>query len=148
MNLGQIAIVLLALILLSTVLLSIFNNMMTQTDFAARNIYLTQSLKIVDRVFQEYESMLLGKKIVFDDLTLPAEGRNFVINDVEGATYDVTVTSRNTDRRGVPSILPGPTDFKRLDIRIRVNTGHSEIFIGDDSSAFSKVFGRFYEDAP
>ena len=138
MNLGQMVLVLLSIVLFSTLLLGIYNSLMTQMDFAVRNIYQTQGLKISDAIFQRYESFLIGKRINFENLE--DEIRAFESFRFQGVDYSVNITSQVTNRDGVSAIPP--TNHLRIDTTTTADLGNRTIHAGN----FSKILSRVYDD--
>jgi hypothetical protein len=150
MNLGQMLLVLLAIVLFSTLILGIYNAMSNQVEMAARNVFYTQGLYYADLVFQRIESQLLHDQTDFDFDGLITNIQTYEIEDmvIGDARYGMTLTASYCTPFGV--IAAGPTDHIRVFARIHINYGAMDYFIGEDNPTnpfhddqFSKVFARF-----
>jgi hypothetical protein len=147
MNLGQMLIVILAVILFSTLIISIYNNLMTQIEMASHKVFYTQGIQVAYSIFQRLESEQIGELRTFTSLytefmnpvTLPPI-------DIGDATFTVTVRSEYSDMLGAGQ---GATvsDHIKVFCLIDINYGAPEnLFIGNDDDSFNKVFSRLFEE--
>ena len=141
MNLRQMMLVLLVAICFSTLMISYYSGMSLQAQQAEMNVYQSQGLKIVNHIFQTYETRLLAEDITFDELYAllgKPGGLDLPPHQIEGIAYYPNVSSRYTDVNG--NIVSGDSDYQRLDIVIRVDINTREFYVGSPDAPFSKVF--------
>ena len=147
MNLGQMMLIVLSLILVSTIVLTLHNNFQRQVEMATRNVYFTQGVKISDRIFQWYESQLISDKLGFDQMleNLQGTGITLTLETLFGVNYVASVSSSPSDLEGTfvphdPDISP---DHQRVTVAIvATTTGGGTFHIGTGEFPFSKVFSR------
>ena len=111
------------------------------------NVYHSQGLKIVNHIFQTYETKLLAEEITFDELydfLGQPNGQDLPPHHLEGISYYPNISSHYTDVDGNKLVLlPGESSpYQRLDIVLRVNTNTREFYVGSEKAPFSKVFSR------
>ena len=143
MNFGQMVLVILATILFSTFIVGVFNSMMNQMEHSTVHLYQTQGLKLADQVFQEYESMILGQNMSFDDVynTL-STGLTRAPFTQGGAEYNISIISRPSNSLG--SVMAGGlANHQRIDVWIMIVANGREYHVGSPSNPFSKVLSRF-----
>jgi len=145
MNLGQMLLVLLAIVLMTTIVLTLNNSFRNQVDMAVRNVYFTQGVKIADHVFQRYEAQLISDRLTFDNmrdqLSVPG-GFHFGTESISGAVYNINVLSVPSDLTGNPLPLGTLSDHQRVTVSIRAEIGDRIIEIGTGEFPFTKVFSR------
>jgi hypothetical protein len=151
MNLGQLLLVLLAVVLFSTIVITIWNNMMNQVDLADRSLYSTQAIKIADKLFQEYESKILGNLLAFHDmyaeldssLTLPVIG-------VGEANYTPTITSIYCDSLNNIILIPTvpPPNRQVVFVSVLIETAKRSYTVGeqDDLDFNDEHFLKIFTD--
>ena len=143
MTLGQMLLVLLAVVLFSTILVSFYFGMITQMEKAVSNIYFSQALKIAEKVFQEYEAKEIGQNMTFDEVFEAVNNAPMVTEEVRGIFYFVDTLSRQcTSSGGVTPPLPADFDHQRLEVRIRIETGSATYLAGTEDHPFTKVLSR------
>ena len=141
MNLRQMMLVLLAAICFSTLMISYYSGMSLQAQQAEMNVYHSQGLKIVNHIFQTYETKLLAEDITFDelyDLLGKPGGLDLPPHHIEGIAYYPTIRSHYSDVAG--NKVSDNSPYQRLDIIIRVDITTREFYIGSVDAPFSKVF--------
>jgi len=140
MGLGQMLIVLLAIILFSSVMITLNNNLQGQVTMAVRNIYYTQGIKIADYIFQEYESKLISLQRSFEDIFTELEpGIERASILVSNVTYDAHIRAVRSDILGNP-VSDDYSLFQRIYVRVIINDGVRTFTVGTDDFPFSKVF--------
>lgn len=129
--------VLLAAILFSTIILSINNNLLYQSEMISYQMIRLQALKISDFFFSRIEAETVGVLYPFDLLDDIYDGvdSTFVIN---GVSYDTRIRTNYCDVAG-DTLSPDST-YQRVDIRINVNYNNQTLQIGTPASPLSKVF--------
>jgi len=142
MNLGQMFLVMLALIMLSTFLLSLYTNLMGQMDISVRNLYFSQAVKIAENEFQKYEAWIIGQVLTFYQVydTLRS-GIDLEPVNIEGTAYHVNISSHLTNSIGINVFTP-TSDYQRIDVRVRIVSGNREFYVGENHSALSMVLSR------
>ena len=96
---GQMLQILLAIILFSTTLITIYNSLHDQAEFVYRGIYQSQGQKIVDKYLMKFESELLGE--VYDYLEIYADYHDTTTTmDVNNITYNIHITTVFCDSTG------------------------------------------------
>ncbi|MCL1827349.1 MAG: hypothetical protein FWG20_04835 [Candidatus Cloacimonetes bacterium] len=93
MNLGQMVMIILALILFATVILTLNKNIVTESEDFARTAYITQADYYVDYILQKYENdVLRGAKTikeVFLEHPMPTMGVYHHETEINGVKYSV-----------------------------------------------------------
>lgn len=149
MNMGQMLLVLLAVMLFSTILITTYSNLYTATDIVYKVMFQMQGLKIADKYIQKIDAELLGK--VYGDSTFvdiydsyhkdsPFNPGNpdttMTIND---ADYNVWLTSNYCNSSGDIS-YPDST-YQKIDIIIFCTPmGPDTLWIGTRDKPISKIF--------
>ena len=148
MNLGQMVIVILGVILFSTVVLGIYNNMMNQLEMTGDRRYYSQGMRIADYIFQGIEVQTLDSTInigtIFSQYQSPGAymyGGTSTIPalTVDGTRYNVNVIARYCDING--NFSPTATNFIKVFCNVEVDVnGRKPFFIGQGDEAFSQIF--------
>ena len=101
MNLGQMMLVLLAIVLVTSIVITLFNNFNGQVELATRNVYFTQGVKIADMEFQRLESLLISEELTFDSMySQLVEGSILRHVDLFGNTFEYRVFTLPSDVSG------------------------------------------------
>jgi len=152
MNLGQMLMIILAVVLFSTVIITIYNSISWSTELIENDIYLTQAIKIADYYFQDLETMTFTQTVNFDTLyahinagLLP--GSNLP-NPIPNFNFEVEFKSEYTDEKG-QVIFATPQDFQKVYVSITMHAPKGTyVFssIGDEDAekAFTKVITKNY----
>jgi hypothetical protein len=139
---------LLAVVLFSTIMITVYNNLSAQAILAQSNIYYSQGIHIADMIFQQIEVNLISLKIDFsqimeiaDDAIGPDGWREYGDINIFNTNYRIFIMPVFSDMYGNPSVTS--TDhirvFTRMDIRLNENLPPS-YQIGSDDFSYSKVF--------
>lgn len=139
MGTGQMLLVLLAMILFSTILLTMYNNIDTQARIIERTKTHLQGQKIADRYFQKIETELVGDVFTFSEINSAYNGFS-EDTTIGGITYHL-----NTERAsycGQTGNTPvATTDFQLIEFSIwTINAFQDSIVIGTPSNPLQKVF--------
>jgi len=139
MNTGQMLLVMLAILLFSTIIISTYNNLFTVLYMAYEAMYQMQAYKIVDKIFQEIDAMNISSlktleeiknEYIYDDSIMTINNVNYVIN-----------TSTNwCDQYG-----GAPTDtlqnYQRIDIIVYCKIGNDTLWTGTNTYPVRYIYG-------
>lgn len=148
MNLGQMILIMLAIILFSTIVLMVNNSLVTQIEMMSRTIYFTQGNYYADSILQQLESDILGHVITITELhdlyVSPLDFDNEIT--IGDATYSIRLRSRyyNNILGGV-SAGDAPTNAVLVTCVVRIVQGPNEWINGNldgnvSDSAYNKIF--------
>ena len=150
MNLGQMVIVILGVVLFSTIVLGIYNNMMNQLEITGDRKYYSQGIRIADYVFQSMEVQMLNKTMNISSIFLQYQQPGAYMYGgtgtappitVDGVPYHVNVLAQYCDVNGNSSggLI---TDWIRVFCMIEVDiNGRKPYFVGvDEDDAFVQIF--------
>lgn len=144
MNTGQMLIVLLATILFSTIVITLYNNMFSQVEMAERNVYFSQGIKIADFVFQRFETEMISKKKTFNQLYEEFKNSGIDLDSLSigSAVYKINVRSMYSTVDGVTdsAIVGASQSYQRLFVKVKISVGKRTYNVGTDDYPFSKVF--------
>jgi len=145
MNMGQMLLVLLAVMLFSTILITTYSNLYTATDIVYKVMYQMQGLKIADKYIQKIDAELFGNSTFveihdFYHKDSPFNPGNpdttMTIND---ADYNVWLTSNYCNSSG--DISEPDSTYQKIDIVIYCNPlGPDTLWIGKRDKPISKIF--------
>lgn len=139
MNMGQMLLVLLAVMLFSTILITTYSNLYTATDIVYKVMFQMQGLKIADKYLQKIDAELLGKVHTFSEIQNTYSDTTFNTDPINDVVYNVYLNSTQCDSVGNDD--PGNTDFQRIDIRIFCTPmGSDTLWIGTANKPIQKVF--------
>jgi len=174
MSLGQMLIVMLALVLFSTLILAIYTSMTNQMTMATQTSYQNQAVLIAKACFDKLESEYIiapnatrNFTHLYDDFPNeihpndPTNLADALIHLMPGgtgaisigdATYTPYVSTRywtNFTGGGGPSTLE--TDYMRLTCRVRISTTNDpteDYWAGDDSEDFNSIKTTTFTPGP
>ena len=153
MNLGQMLLVLLAVILFSAIVITMYNSMSIQIEMATNNIFYKQGVNIVTGKLHRYEAELLGGQLKIDQLfdlgtvapnpdltsliTTTSEPDTLNIGD---AQYIVRFTTEWYADLYTPLTTPPPSNYVMQRFYVTIHYGDaSPIHIGGSTEHFWKV---------
>ena len=145
MNLGQMLLVMLAVILFSSIVISLYNSMTVQVEMTSNGIFFKQGMFIIDGLIQKYEAQIMGKEITLQNLyDKGVVDTTFTVGEVN---YQVIFKTKWCHQDGDTVFVGAPPDFQylRQDFFMNIVYGESEnrLFIGDikdsDPERFTKV---------
>lgn len=125
----QMLLALLAIVLFSTILITMYTNLFDQAEIVYKGMYHLQGLKIADRYYQQISAEILGDYDKFDSLQV--DYSNFsAVDTINNIVYNINIQSSYCDSSGgAPS--PSDTLYQRLDIRIWCEpSGFDTLYIG------------------
>ena len=147
MNLGQMVIVVLGVVLFSTIVLGIYNNMMNQLEMTGDRRYYSQGMRVADYVFQSMEVKTLNSTMDINTIFTqyqngayyyggPGPNQPLIVDEVP---YNVNLEARYCDMNGNDS--PTATNWVKVYCRVEVNiNGRKPFFVGVDDQAFFQIF--------
>jgi len=148
MSTGQLLLVILAVALFSTLIVSAYNSMANQSDMAYRTTYQNQAIYVVDAVFQQIESEYLGKiRNNFDAIHNGIHNETFGPMFIQGVEYRPTIQPAewwSALQGGNP--IAGPANFIRLSFQVDViynNHPNDILHLGTTGEAFTKILARY-----
>ena len=113
MNTGQMLALIFAIILFSTIVMTVNNSMLSQSELVYRGMFIIQGQRIAEKYFDKMEAELFGNIVAFDDLEVSYPDTTV---SVESINYDLFISTQYTDSLGTD--FPGTTDFQRVDIKV------------------------------
>jgi len=145
MNLNQMLLVMLAAILFSSMIISLYSGMAIQSEMAEKNLYQSQGIKISSHIFQTFETQLIGGELSFEELYELLNQTGGLQMDpihIDGAKYFPHVKSQYSDISGTSIHLPPgeSSPYQRLDVVIKVEAMNREFYIGTENDPLQKVF--------
>ncbi len=148
MSMGQMLMVLLAVILFSTIIITIYNNMFFQLELAEDKLFYTQAIKISDFVFQQFEiEMVSGQKSfnkLYEDYKYKAKGQELVnaTNKLGlqhlGVDYKYTILSEYCDSSGNTAVV-ADSSHQKVTVTIGVEARGDSLFLGSYNKVFSDM---------
>jgi len=140
MGTGQMFLVLMAVVLFSTIILTTQNNLFTLAYSSYEAMIMMQGYKIADRFLQEIEAMNISGSKSIEDIHDQYSFADSMLR-INMIDYYVTSTTQWCDRSG-----GSPTDslhnYLRIDVRIDGILGNDTIFIGHDTNPISYIYGK------
>ncbi|MCK4955987.1 MAG: hypothetical protein KAS49_00015 [Candidatus Cloacimonetes bacterium] len=138
MGTGQMLLVLLAIILFSTILLTMYNNISVQTRIIDRTKTMLQGQKLASRYFQKMEAELLGNLTTFSDIISTYNGfsENTAVNEL---TYHLNC-ERVVYCDQVGNTPVATTDFLLLEFSMwTLNSYNDTIWVGTTANPIQKI---------
>ncbi len=136
---NQMILVILAIILFSTTILSTYNRLFSQVEIVYDGIYRLQGQKIADSLFQRVECEILtgtGFATVFNNLGSFSETKT-----LDNIPYSILVNNSQCDSLGNTS-NPN-SNYRKLNIRIMCFPNSNDTLrIGTATNPISKVFSQ------
>jgi len=146
MNLGQMLLVVLAVVLFSTIILSVYNNLVRQTEMVGEKIYYTQAIKIADLVFQQLEVDILSLKLSIDNLFSTYSTDVFIYGGpvlapltIQSVPYTVNIVAQYCNEAGVFSATATNQVKVFCRVVVELNNGN-QLVLGEGEDSFSKIF--------
>ncbi|MBN1326600.1 MAG: hypothetical protein JW996_01490 [Candidatus Cloacimonetes bacterium] len=140
MGYGQMLLVMLAVVLFSSIILTTQNNLFTLAQSAYRAMIAMQGYKIADRFLQEIEALNISGKMSFDNIynNFRFTDSLITINDIH---YFVTSTTNWCNQYG-----GSPTDtlrnYMRADIQVNGVMGTDTTRIGTPEAPITNIYGK------
>jgi len=121
--------VLFAVVLFSTILITSYSNLYDSFDIVYKGIYLLQGLKIADKYYQQISSEILGDYDRFDSLQVNYSNFNEV-DTINSVVYNINIQASYCDSAG--GTLSPDTLYQKIDIRIWFDNplGSDTLWIG------------------
>ena len=145
MNLGQMLLVMLAVVLFSSIVITMYNSITVQIEMATNNVLYTQGVFVADSILKRYEAELLSKMISFTAFEAMGNPTSFVVQppfEIGDAVYTVSFTTRWSGPNYEVLIVPDST-YVLQECSVTINYGDApplEIGIGD--AMFKKLHTR------
>ena len=143
MNMGQMMLVILAVVLFTTIIMGVHHNTQNQLRMAGDNIYNTQALKVADYIFQRFEVDLITDQTPFQTFfntwNAATGGGVYPPITVNNATFNATVEAIPINMAGAVIATPTP-DRLRVNIRVAVDINGRILNVGTAAAPFSKNF--------
>ncbi len=138
MNMGQMLLVLLAVMLFSTILITTYSNLYTATDIVYKVMFQMQGLKIADKYIQKIDAELLGKIYTFDEIQTNYSDSTFT-TPINNVVYNVNIQSNYCNSSG--DISEPDSTYQKIDIVIYCYPlGPDTLWIGTRDKPISKIF--------
>lgn len=140
MSMGQMLTVLLAVILFSTIVITMYNNMFSQIALAEDKIYYTQAIKVSDLVFQQFEIEMVSDRTSFEDLyekfKNPVKTDSLVFSNLD-VVFSYIVSSVYSDESG--NVKNEVSDHQKLTVDIEGIIRGEKKFLGSYDKVFSDM---------
>jgi len=153
MNLGQMLIVILSVVLFSTLIISVYNNMTNQMQMATNTTYLNQSVLVADAAFQKITAEYFAKMMTFTQIhstfvgnvgfTIPYQlinNQNAVV--VQGVSYTPHIRAVYWTQLQNGQATTNVSNCIRLSCRVLVRATADpaeDFWLGDDSDDFNHI---------
>ena len=145
MNLGQMLLVMLAVVLFASVVITMYNSMAIQIEMATNNIFYTQGILVADSVLKRFEAELLTEMLSFADFEAMGNPTPYVVQPpfvIGDASYIVQFTTRWCGPNGEVLISPD-SSFVLQRCYVTIMYGNATpLVIGDEDEAFRKIHAR------
>lgn len=139
MGTGQMLLVMLAVILFSTILLTMYTNLDAQNRVIERTKNMLQCQKIADNIFQRIDSQLIGELRNFSQIHSDYLNytRTMIVNQ---DTFHITcVRAAYCDQTGGTPVAT--TDYQLIELSMWTrNTFGDSVVVGTASNPLQKVF--------
>jgi len=146
MNLGQMLLVMLAVVLFSSVVITMYNSMTIQIEMATNNIFYSQGIFIADSILKRFEAELLTEMLDFVEFEAMGNPTPYVVQPpfvIGDAVYTVQFITRWSGPDGEVLITPDSSYvFQRCIVTIEYGDA-PPLVVGIDDDAFRKVHTRF-----
>ncbi len=138
---GQMLQILLALILFSTTLITIYNSLYDQAEFVYSGMYYIQGQKIVDKYLMKLESELIGDVSTYLDIYSDYHDSTTTMN-VNTVTYNIHITTVFCDSTGMIHYPYSPYEpYQKVNLSIWCKATITDtLYIGTDTNPISEVF--------
>lgn len=140
MNTGQMLLVMLAIVLFSSIVVSTQNNLFTLANIAYRTMFSMQGYKIADRFLQEIDAYHVSAGKTFAQIQNDYTFVDSIIR-VNAVDYHIDASTQWSDQYGGAAI-DALKKYQRIDIRIYYLLGVDTVRVGTDQSPISYIYGR------
>lgn len=130
--------VLLAVVLFSTIILSTQNNLYTLSQTAYHSMISMQGYKIADRFFQEIEILNISGNKTIEQIKSHYSFADSLLR-INQINYFVTSTTHWCDQYG-NSTADSLHKYLRVDIRINCILGNDTLYVGSPFAPVSNIF--------
>lgn len=137
--------VLLAVVLFSTLIITIYNNMFFQIDLAESKLFYTQAIKISDYIFQQFEIEMVSDQTSFEELYEKYKTKQFydatntLDIDYLDTDYKYSIISEYCDQSGNTEDISGTSDHQKLTVEISTTVKSDSLFLGSYIKVFSDM---------
>ena len=138
MGTGQLILVLLAVVLFSTIILTTNTNLFTLAYYSYEAMISMQGFKIADAFLQEAEAYNISASMTFQDLHNYFTFADSVIN-INSINYHVTSSANWCNEFGVND-MSGSQEYQRIDITIDCPFGNDTIRVGTNVHPISYIY--------
>lgn len=136
--------ILIAVVLFSTILIAMYNNISIAMDIVYNGIYQLQGQKITNKYFQKIDAELLGGFLEFDKIYVTYNSYTDT-ETVGNIQYNISIQPSYCDSVG--NTVPASPDFgfRIIDISIWCSppTSSDTLWIGTSSNPIQKVFASY-----
>ena len=120
MGMIQMLLVLFAIVLFSTIIITVYNGLADQAGIVYTGMYQLQGLKIADNFYQKISAEIIADNSKFDSLGTyyPSDNDNYTaLPPIHGVVYNINIQSSYCDSVGNP---PPPPDssYQKIEIKI------------------------------
>ncbi len=140
MNTGQMLLVMLAIVLFSSIIVSTQNNLFSLANIAYRTMFSMQGYKIADRFLQEIDAYHVSGGKTFSEIQNDYTFTDSIIR-VNAVDYFVSGQTRWSDQYG-GAAADTLKRYQRIDLRVYYMLGKDTIRIGTDENPVSYIYGR------
>lgn len=137
--------ILIAVVLFSTILIAMYNNISIAMDIVYNGIYQLQGQKITNKYFQKIEAELLGQSDDFTFSNLYNSYNSYTDTETVGIIqYNISMQSSYCDSVG-NTVSDSTLGFRIIDISIWCSppTSSDTLWIGTSSNPIQKVFASY-----
>ena len=141
MGTGQMLLVLLAIVLFSTLILSTHSNLFHLANINYNAMHSMQGYRIIDKYFQEIDTKILEQVITFAEIqSMYSDSTNLMtINYID---YHINIKSNYCDTLGNITTT-STTKYQRVDIRLWCNSIDPDTLrIGTPTHPISQVYAN------
>ena len=136
--------ILIAVVLFSTILIAMYNNISIAMDIVYNGIYQLQGQKITNKYFQKIDAELLGGFLEFDDIYVTYNSYTDT-ETVGNIQYNISIQPSYCDSVGSTAPDSPEPGFRIIDISIWClpATSSDTLWIGTSSNPIQKVFASY-----
>lgn len=140
MNTGQMLLVMLAIVLFSSIIVSTQSNLFNLANIAYRTMFSMQGYKIADRFLQEIDAFHVSGSKTFGQIQSDYTFNDSIIR-VNAVDYYVSSSSMWSDQYG-GAAADTLKIYQRIDLKVYYMLGNDTIRIGTDDNPVSYIYGR------